>query len=247
MKFQTAYHYTRGHELPRPEERAAQHALELGRERLNPTLRDPNYLILRARMRLISRWLERVPGPLRVLDVGGRIQPYRALVEKRLASYVAVDPQPAGLHNVIALGEHLPFPAEAFDLVVCTQVLTYVADPRRVVDEMHRVLKVDGVLLLSAPAFFPWHHDERWRFLPDGLRVLLNRFREVEVAPEGYSIAGVCRTVNLILDLSARSRLARLLIADPLIRLFNCVGVCLDGFSRGNEQFTVNNSVFARK
>jgi SAM-dependent methyltransferase len=220
----------------------------MGRGRLNPSIRDPDYLVLRARVRLLSKWLKDLPGEkLRVLDVGGRIQPYRPLFEDRLERYVAIDPILEGLVDVVAVGENLPFPNNTFDVVLCTQVLSYVSDPFRVVNEFHRVLKPKGSLLVSVPSFFPIHHDERWRILPDGLRILLSRFSIVEVAAEGNSIAGICRTLNIIMNKLFLNRIARYLLSVCVIPFFNVAGIYLDRLSRGNDWFTANISARAKK
>src|SRR5438067_483792 len=85
-------------------------AAELGRERLYPSLWNPDYLVLNERRRHFSEWVQRVHGDsLSVLDVGGRIQPYRPLVEGRLQRYIAIDPLPTGLVDAVAVGERLPF------------------------------------------------------------------------------------------------------------------------------------------
>lgn len=248
MKFNSEYVYFKDSDSRRHVGASLREkALRLSHARLNPRLTDPDYLLLRARRRLFSGWLNGLGGRLRVLDVGGRIQPYRPLVEDRLEHYIAVDPQLAGLVDAVAVGERLPFADNSFDLVICTQVLSYVKYPDKVVAEIYRVLKRGGLLFVSAPAFFPWHHDERWRFLPDGLRILLSRFSRVEVAPEGYSVAGWCRTCNVLLNIWIQNAILRRIVEATLIPTMNLFGATLDRFSRGNEQFTANNSAVARK
>jgi SAM-dependent methyltransferase len=222
--------------------------VKMGCGRLSPSIRDPDYLVLRARARLLSKWLKDLHTEgLRVLDVGGRIQPYRPLIEDRLDRYVAIDPILEGLVDVVAVGENLPFPNDSFDVVICTQVLSYVSDPFRVVNEFHRVLKPEGSLLVSVPSFFPKHHDERWRILPDGLRILLSGFSIVEVASEGHSAAGLCRTINHIVENLFVNRMARNLLSIFVIPFFNVTGMCLDRLSRGNDHFTANISARAKK
>jgi ubiquinone/menaquinone biosynthesis C-methylase UbiE len=49
---------------------------------------------------------------------------------------------------VPASAEEMPFPDDAFDTVVSTLVLCSVEDPRRALEEAHRVLAPDGQLLL---------------------------------------------------------------------------------------------------
>jgi SAM-dependent methyltransferase len=154
------------------------------RERLHPSLRNPNWLILRRRRRIFEAGLDRLPkSGLRVLDVGGRLQPYRPLLEARTRSYVAVDLQTTPLVNVGAAAEALPFRDEQFDFVICTQVLEYLPNPAAAVAEIRRVLCKGGHLFLSAPSVFPRTNEkECWRFLPEGLRHLLREFESVEVS-----------------------------------------------------------------
>ena len=57
-------------------------------------------------------------------------------------------PGVGGSWSVVATGaEALPFDAASFDTVVCTFVLCSVADPRRALDEVARVLRPGGRLL----------------------------------------------------------------------------------------------------
>jgi len=227
---------------------SADDAIRLGRDRLRPSLKDVDYLVLRERRRHIASFLASVTdSELCVLDVGGRIQPYRPLLESRLQSYLAVDPQMEGLVDIVCRGEALPFQDASFNLAVCTQVLTYVSDPARVVDEIYRVLRKGGHLILSVPSFFPEHHDERWRILPGGLRHLLARFQTLRIEPEGHSMAGLFRALNVFLHYGIRSPSWRRLAEHTTIPALNIAGRWLDRFASTNDMCTANYSVLARK
>jgi 2-polyprenyl-3-methyl-5-hydroxy-6-metoxy-1,4-benzoquinol methylase len=52
----------------------------------------------------------------------------------------------------LATIEELPFPADCFDGVLCSSVLEYVADPDICVEELRRVLRPNGILLISVPS-----------------------------------------------------------------------------------------------
>ncbi len=224
------------------------HAIQLGKERLNPSLTNPDFLVYRERKKQFTRWLGGVSAErLRVLDVGGRIQPYRPLVEDRLEQYVAIDPQMEGLLDVVAAGEGIPFSENTFDIVFCTQVLGYVSDPSKVINEMHRVLLPGGVLILSAPALFPQHHDERWRFLREGYSVLMKPFSVIEVVPEGYSVAGFIRTLNICVGFVAGSAFLYKIVSHSIIPVLNIFGLVLDVLSFKSERLTTNYSVLALK
>lgn len=220
-----------------------------GRERLFPSLTNPNWLVLRERRKIFTRWLAQLPSTeLEVLDVGGRIQPYRELIADRLRRYMAVDLRPTPLVDAVARGEQLPLGNARFDLVICTQMLEYAPQPSLVVAEIYRVLKPGGKLLLSVSSAAPDVGEESWRLLPTGLRSLLARFRRVELVPEGNSVAGLFRTVNVCLDIFVRYPAARFVYRHSLCPLVNLAGALLEKLSgRGNQQFAVNYSVLAEK
>lgn len=73
--------------------------------------------------------------------------------------------------------ESLCFGDRAFDVVLCTQVLEHVPEPFAVLNELHRVLKEDGQLFLSAPQ--SWHQHQKpydyYRYTSFGLRYLLEK------------------------------------------------------------------------
>jgi ubiquinone/menaquinone biosynthesis C-methylase UbiE len=97
---------------------------------------------------------------LRCLDVGCAA----GLISYHLATeceqVVGLDADESALHlahqrqNVeLIRGDamRLPFSARSFDVVVCAQVYEHVPDPRRLVAEIWRVLRDDGVCFFSGP------------------------------------------------------------------------------------------------
>jgi SAM-dependent methyltransferase len=220
------------------------------RRRLSPSITDPHWLVLNKRREIFRERVERLlPGPLTVLDVGGRIQPYRPLVDSRLGAYIATDLRPTPLVNVMARGEQLPFPNEQFDLVICTQVLQYVPQPALVIAEVARVLKPGGYFFLSVPSACPSDASEEcWRFLPAGLHFLLATFSRVEVIPEGRSIVGFFRTTNACFNIFVRYPALRALFRYTACPVINLLGASLERVSASsNDQFAVNYSVIAQK
>jgi SAM-dependent methyltransferase len=221
-----------------------------GRERLYPSITNPNWLILRKRREIFQKWLAGLPNEnLSVLDIGGRIQPYRTLLEGRLRNYVAVDLRRTPLVTVVAQGEQIPLASAQFDLVLCTQMLEYVAEPARVIAEIHRVLKPGACLMLSVPTIFPRDSEhDTWRFMPQSLRILLHSFRDLEIVPEGSSVAGLFRTACVATTMFARPGLFGKLLSFTLIPGLNLIGFCCEAvLASSNDQFTANFSVFAKK
>lgn len=221
-----------------------------GRERLNPSIKDPNWLVLRRRRSIFQKWIAGLEGgEFDILDVGGRVQPYRALFEGRIRSYTALDPRATPLVDVVGSAEQIPFADAQFDVVICTQVLEYVPRPEMAMSEILRVLKSGGHLLLSVPSVFPRDSEQdSWRFLPGSLKFLLRPFSEFEIACEGSSVLGFLRTIIVCLVTFARPVVLRPVLRVTVVPILNIVGASLELLlSNSNDQFTANFSAHARK
>jgi len=239
----------RGASIRRSESRERLSADRDARARLHPGITNPNWLILRARRKIFARWANSVAGSqLRILDVGGRLQPYRPLFEGRIREYCSVDLAAGQRVDVLGKAEELPLASRSFDVVICTQMLEYVPCPQRAIDEIYRVLSPGGYLFLSVPAVFIRDSDpEYWRFLPSSLRLLLKNFADVEIAAEGSSITGLLRTIN-VCAIAFSPRFVRPLVKYTFTPGFNVLGAVFERLARtNNDQFTANFSVLARK
>ena len=76
-------------------------------------------------------------------------------------------------------------PDQLFDLVVCTEVLEHTYQPFAAVDEIFRMLKKGGLLLMTTPFNFRIHGPlpDCWRFTEHGIRALLRKFDSVQITP----------------------------------------------------------------
>lgn len=70
-----------------------------------------------------------------------------------------------------------------FDCIVCLEVLEHTTNPFNAVNELRRLLKHNGYLLVSAPLNWRIHgpSPDCWRFTEHGWRVLLKDFDIVEI------------------------------------------------------------------
>lgn len=77
--------------------------------------------------------------------------------------------------DVIADAEQLPFLENTFQRVECDAVLEHVCDPKKVVDEIRRVMLPGGYAHLVTPFCHPFHEYPRdfRRFTIDGLKELV--------------------------------------------------------------------------
>jgi ubiquinone/menaquinone biosynthesis C-methylase UbiE len=53
-----------------------------------------------------------------------------------------------GVHLMTSMGEHLPLASNSFDVVIIGNVLDHVNEPGLTLDEIHRVLKPEGEIIL---------------------------------------------------------------------------------------------------
>lgn len=110
-------------------------------------------------------WAAELVAGSRVLDAACGAGWGTALLARDADKAVGVDHSPAALADarerhgelveLVELVEGdlraLPFGEAEFDHVVCFEALAHVADPGQVLDELHRVLRRGGLLLVSAP------------------------------------------------------------------------------------------------
>jgi len=223
--------------------------LRVAHGRLYPSLRNPNYLVLRSRRRIFQSHLEKLPRDLTVLDVGGRYQPYRPLLEGKFKKYLALDVEKTEFVTAVGSGENIPFKDATFDLVIATGVFEYFRQPYRGANEIHRVLKPGGTLLVSVAAAAPRFVDqERWRYLPLGLQSVFSQFGDVKVIPEVSSLGGFCRLINLGLHDFLKLKPLKLAYEISLCPLMNLIGLLLESAHlTGNDKWAGNYSVIALK
>jgi ubiquinone/menaquinone biosynthesis C-methylase UbiE len=88
--------------------------------------------------------------------------------------------------NIIADAHHLPLRSATFSMVLTTEMLEHVQDPQRVVDEIERIVKPGGQVILTTRFVFPIHESpfDFYRFTKYGLKYLFRKWAQVEVTPD---------------------------------------------------------------
>lgn len=74
-------------------------------------------------------------------------------------------------------------PDNTFDVVICTEVLEHTNNPFKVVNELKRIVKKNGVVCVSTPFNFRIHGPlpDNWRFTIHGLKTLFSEFEDVKI------------------------------------------------------------------
>ena len=143
--------------------------------------------------------LERNASPV-VLLVGGGIRGkgMSALTGEPAIRLINVDPSPDSTASIFCDAHDLPFRDGSIDAVVAQAVLEHVADPWRCVEEIHRLLKPNGIVYAETPFMqqVHLHGYDFTRFSHMGHRRLFRRFAEIEsgaVAGPGTALAWAWR------------------------------------------------------
>lgn len=132
---------------------------------------QPQRILLREQIKKYSPYIK---GG--VLDVGsGSYSRYIDLFN--FQEYVKMDIEPGKNVDVVGRAENIPFGAETFDAVVCTQVLEHLAEPQKAVSEIYRVLKKGGHCLLTAPQINELHSEPQdyFRYTKFGLMAIFSK------------------------------------------------------------------------
>jgi len=173
-----------------------------GMDIVNPSLTDFSYLDCRRRTQLIRQEAARLPpGTKTLLDIGGRGKPYAEYFSDRVRWHFVIDIEPGASVDLIGDARFLPVAGGSVDVVLCTQVIEHIPEPVAVLQEIFRVLRPGGTLILSVPAIFPQHGSpgDYWRYMPQGLSWLLRDFRKVETQGEVGTVGSLFLVLNMYL------------------------------------------------
>jgi len=86
--------------------------------------------------------------------------------------------------DVLANVDNLPIENETVDVIISVAMLEHVGDPKKVVEEMHRVLKPGGRVICYLPFMVPYHAapNDFQRWTVTGIQKLFSSFDPVEVS-----------------------------------------------------------------
>jgi SAM-dependent methyltransferase len=146
-----------------------------------------------------------------ILDLGCGSQPYRQLYGKLFKTLIAGDLRQNKNISVLMEASKLPFVKESIDLVILTEVIEHVNKPQAALKEIARVLRENGLLIITWPLFYPIHDfpEDFYRFTEFGMHTALNDcgLKDIKIKRRG-SLLSVLHTIigQCLLDVSEAIR-----------------------------------------
>jgi len=205
------------------------------------------------RIQWIAQVLRRIPDGSRILDAGCGEQQFRKFcshldyVGQDFAQY---DGKGDGVGLQTGSWDHatnapdlicdvtaIPEPNQSFDAILCTEVLEHLPDPAKALSEFSRLLKRDGVLLLTAPFcsiahFTPYYFSTGFsRFWYETHLASLG-FDIIEVSPNGSFFDYVAQELRRLPSIIRRHcpgfvfvlyLVTHFLLAFPLLAMLNWI------------------------
>lgn len=143
-------------------------------------------------------------------------------------------------------GKHFPFDNDSFDSIISTQVLEHVPNPIEVLNEMVRVLRQGGYLMISVP-FVQEEHEtpyDFYRFSPYAIQNMLNKtgLEIIEYKKLTCGVKAIISTITFYIYRTTRWKIANL-----LSMFFNAFGIVLYKIFKKEGNIYINNFIIAQK
>lgn len=191
-----------------------------------------------------------------LLDVGCGSKPYRDIFN--VESYRGLDidspiTRERGVADDLYDGKIFPYSSDSFDSVLCNQVLEHVFNPDEFLQEINRVLKLGGKLLLTVP--FVWdEHEQPYdyaRYSSFGLRALLEKngfaIRQHKKLGADATILFQLANAYLFKVTQSWSKFAQLLFTATVMAFINVLGVIAGKCLPDNPDLFLDHLVLAEK
>lgn len=197
-------------------------------KRIHPPLYQHDYHVLRQLYDTLEKLASTYLSPRKrvLVDYGCGSAPYKNLFLPYVNRYLGIDIGNNRQADIlIAKNTKIPLKDKSVDVILSTQVLEHVDGVDFYLSETKRLLKREGLLLLSTHGVWPYHPypEDFHRWTRKGLEKLLqnNGFKCLEI----ISILGPFATVTqFTLLLIAERLIGKGILAKILLTIFSLVG-----------------------
>ena len=167
----------------------------------------PQFAVHQFTNRKIELAMERYAPNSRILDVGAGAGPY--WVKRPDCNWVALDIYPSKKETIVVnAGSTWDISDMSFDGVLCTQVLEHAFDFHLILSEIQRILRPDGILIVSVPFIYPYHGtpEDYHRFTKFAMDRHLSKFQVLERLQLGNYFQTTTILRNLFIEEKLKSK-----------------------------------------
>lgn len=203
------------------------------RSRRYPRLTQPDFLLLRRIVQTLTGKLGGFTKQLDVLDVFCGTRPYEDLLPpgSRCTGFDVDDHY--GTADVLG-EEFLPFEERSFDLVLLTEAFFLLPDPVTAAQELRRVLRPGGTLVLTVPLVWEYSRDMlEHRYTGPQLAALFDEGWEGTAVTEvgGYAVAWATLTGRILRAMQEVAVARRPALARIVLPMYAAANVALNGIA----------------
>ena len=216
---------------------------------------NPFFIIRRGLYRGISQFSGYLHG--RLLDFGCGSKPYKMLFD--VSEYIGTDIEVSGHDHrnedidVYYDGKSLPFADESFDSIFSSEVFEHIFNLPRILDELYRVLKPNGYMLLTVP--FVWDEHEIpydfARYTSFGMKHILQEkgFIIVQEKKTTSYVSTICQMWGAYVyqHIFPKNKALRIALTPLFITPITICGLLLSAILPTNMNFFHNNVMVIQK
>jgi ubiquinone/menaquinone biosynthesis C-methylase UbiE len=175
------------------------------------------------RVKWLETTLKNIPAGKKILDAGAGEQQFKKFCShleyvsqdfgqykpENLDSALQMEKWDYGKLDIVSDIASIPVENNSFDVIMCTEVFEHIINPREAVLEFSRILKKDGLLIITAPFcslthFAPYHYYTGFsKFFYE--KVLSeNDFNLLETSTNGNYFEYIAQELNRVPDIANR-------------------------------------------
>ncbi len=206
---------------------------------------------------LLNKSLNQIASELNkdeiILDIGCGEMPYKN--NFRSVKYIGLDILVSGRAqtrkkpSVWFDGRIIPFSNDSCSIVLMTEVIEHIHNPKELFTNINRVLSPNGKLIFTVPYFWPIHEPpyDFYRYTQYGLKNLLesNSFRVMRISCLSNKWSSFLQTLNTFIYYSSGKYLFIFFI--PIFFLINLLASVTFFYESKNNPFTLGYICEAKK
>lgn len=142
-----------------------------------------------------------------VIDIGCGTMPYKKSItaSSAIKEYTTIDIEKRDNRvDIVGDVQNMNMVANnAYDTIICTNVLEHIPNPFQAMDEIYRIARPNGVLILSVPHLSRLHEEPNdfYRYTKYGLEYIINKsgFNMISITPVGGLVSFVGHQLSSVI------------------------------------------------